>query len=176
MKFSHILIRWMPTFLAFPLAGLLASLALGPVQDLLSAAVAGAMVGAVLGLAQWWALKPLAISFDWAWSTAVATMVASPLAWAFTSYSTSVETMTLWGLIAGAVVGLGQVASQKLGMPKTLAWSALVAASWSLAWFISASVIVDIDSNYAIFGSTGAIAATALLALFVNPLLAKKRG
>ena len=176
MKLSQILVRWMPTFLAFPLAGLLASLAMGPIKDLLSAAVAGAMVGAVLGLAQWWALKPLAISFDWAWSTAVATMVASPLAWALTSYSTSVETMTTWGLIAGAVVGLGQIATQKLGLAKSLAWTALVAASWSLAWFVSASVIVDIDSNYAIFGSTGALAATALLAIFVNPILGKKRG
>lgn len=176
MKLSQILVRWMPTFLAFPLAGLLASLAMGPIKDLLSAAVAGAMVGAVLGLAQWWALKPLAISFDWAWSTAVATMVASPLAWALTSYSTSVETMTMWGLIAGAVVGLGQIATQKLGLQKTVAWTALVAATWSLAWFISASVIVDIDSNYAIFGSTGALTATALLAIFVNPILGKKRG
>ena len=176
MKLSQILVRWMPTFLAFPLAGLLASLAMGPIKDLLSAAVAGAMVGAVLGLAQWWALKPLAISFDWVWSTAVATMVASPLAWALTSYSTSVETMTMWGLIAGAVVGFGQIATQKLGLQKTLAWTALVAAAWSLAWFISASVIVDIDSNYAIFGSTGALAATTLLAIFLNPILGRKRG
>ncbi len=176
MKFSQILVRWMPTLLAFPLAGLLASLALGPIKNLLSAAVAGALVGALLGLAQWWALKPLAISFDWAWSTAVATMVASPLAWALTSYSTSVETMTLWGLIAGAVVGFGQIASQKLGLQRTLAWAALVAVTWGLAWFISASVIVDIDSNYAIFGSTGALTATALLAFGINPILAKKRG
>ena len=47
-------------------------------------------------------------------------------------------------------------------------------ATWALAWFISASVIVDAESSYAIFGSTGAIAATTLLSFAINPLLLKK--
>ena len=174
MKFSQILIRWMPTFLAFPLAGLIASLALGPIDNALEAAVAGADVGAILGLAQWWALKPLGLSFDWFWSTAVAGMVASPIAWTLTSYSTSVATLSIWGVIAGALVGLGQFASQKPKLKTLITWSALVSISWGLAWFTSASVIVDIDSNYAVFGSTGALVATALLGFFLNPVLAKK--
>lgn len=174
MRFSQIFVRWMPTFLAFPLAGLIASLALGPIDNPLEAAVAGADVGAILGLAQWWALKPLGVSFDWFWSTAVSGMVASPIAWTLTSYSTSVETLTIWGLIAGALVGLGQIASQRPNVKKTITWSVLVSISWGIAWFISASVIVDIDSNYAVFGSTGALVATALLGFFLNPVLAKK--
>lgn len=174
MTTRQILLRWLPTFFAFPLAGLIASLALGPIDNPLEAAIAGADVGALLGLAQWWALRPLHISFDWFWSSAVAGMVGSPIAWTFVSYSTSIESLAIWGLVAGAVVGCGQALSQRLKLKKTLFWTSLVSATWGLAWFVSASVIVDAEANYAVFGSTGAIVATTLLAFFVNLLFSKK--
>lgn len=174
MKKSQILLRWLPTFLAFPLGGLIAALALGPIRDPLSAAVSGAVVGCSLGIAQWWALKPLRVSFDWAWSTAVALMIASPLAWAAVSYSTSIEALSLWGLIAGALVGFGQALSQRLKLKQLLIWTLLVSPTWGFAWLISANVIVDADANYAIFGSTGAITATIILGFFINRLLSKK--
>ena len=175
MKATQILIRWVPTFLAFPLGGLLVVLALGPVTDPLAAAVSGAMVGSTLGLLQWWALRPLGLSFDWAWATAVALMVASPIAWAIVAYATSVSALTIWGLIAGAIVGLAQTLSQRLPLKRVVSWSALVSGAWGLAWFISANVIVDAEASYAVFGSTGALAATALLAIFVNPVLSRKK-
>lgn len=165
----------MPTFLAFPLSGLLAALALGAITDLLTAAISGAMVGSLLGLVQWVALKPLGITFDWAWATAVSLMLASPIAWLLTSYSTTVPALSIWGLVAGALVGLGQMLSQRVPITRAVGWAALVSVSWGIAWFVSANVIVDADSNYAIFGSTGAILATGLLALALNPLLSKKR-
>jgi len=175
LKATQILFRWIPTFLAFPLGGLLVVLALGPIRDPLAAAVSGAMVGSVLGLAQWWALKPLGISFDWAWATAVALMIASPIAWELVGYATSIEALTLWGLISGALVGLGQALSQRLAFARVLGWAVLVSTAWGLAWFISANVIVDAEASYAIFGSTGALTATALLALFLNPLLKRAK-
>lgn len=175
MKSTQILIRWVPTFLAFPLGGLLVVLALGPVRDPLAAAVSGAMVGSTLGLLQWWALRPLGLSFDWAWATAVALMVASPISWAIVAYSTSVSALTIWGLIAGAIVGLAQTLSQRLRLKRVVSWSALVSGAWGLAWFISANVIVDAEASYAVFGSTGAFTATALLAIFVNPVLSRKK-
>lgn len=175
LKATQILIRWIPTFLAFPLGGLLVVLALGPIRDPLAAAVSGAMVGATLGLLQWWALRPLGLSFDWVWATAVALMVASPIAWAIVSYSTSVSALTIWGLIAGAIVGLAQTLSQQLPLKRVVSWSVLVSSAWGLAWFISANVIVDAEASYAVFGSTGALTATALLAIFVNPVLSRKQ-
>ena len=175
MKATQILIRWIPTFLAFPLGGLLVVLALGPVRDPLAAAVSGAMVGLTLGLSQWWALRPLGLSFDWAWATAVALMVASPIAWAIVSYSTAIPALTIWGLTAGAIVGLAQALSQRLPLKGVVSWSMLVTGAWGLAWFISANVIVDAEASYAVFGSTGALAATALLAIFINPVLSRKK-
>ena len=175
MKTRQILFRWVPTLLAFPIAGLLASLAFGPIQNPVADAVSGAIVGCTLGLAQWWALKPLNISFDWVWSSGVALGLASPLAWSVISYSTSVESLTTWGLIAGAILGIGQVLSQRMELVKTLSWAALVSLAWGLAWFISANVIVDPESGYAVFGSTGALVATIFLGFFLNPVLAKKK-
>jgi hypothetical protein len=175
LKTTQILFRWLPTLLAFPIGGLLVVLTLGPIRDPLAAAVAGAVVGSVLGLAQWWALRPIAISFDWAWATAIGLMVASPVAWTLVDYSTSVLSLTLWGFIAGAIVGLGQALSQRLAWFKIIAWTVLVSGSWGVAWFISANVIVDAEASYAIFGSTGALAATVLLAIFLNPILSRTK-
>ena len=150
-------------------------LALGPVKDPLAAAVSGAMVGFTVGLIQWWALRPLRMSFDWAWVTAFALMVGSTLAWEIVSYSTAVPSLTLWGLIAGAVVGVAQAVSQRLPLNRVVSWSLLVSSAWGLAWFVSANVIVDAEVNYAVFGSTGALTSTALLAFFVNPVLSRKK-
>ena len=174
VKISQILWRWVPTFLAFPLSGLLAQLALGPIKSFWAAAVSGAMVGVTLGLAQWWALKPLKVSFAWAWATGVSMMVASVLAGLATQFATDIYSLTIWGVMAGAIVGLGQIATQRRGWMKSLIWSASVSLTWGLAWFISANVIVDAESSYAIFGSTGAIAATILLSVAINPVLSSK--
>ena len=174
VNFTRLLLRWLPTFLSFPLGGLLSQLALGPINNALSAAIAGAIVGAFLGLSQWWALRPIGVTFDWAWATAVSLMIASPIAGLVTQFETSVAALTTWGLVAGGLVGLGQFLTQRRGMAKTLIWVTCVSATWALAWFISANVIVDAESSYAIFGSTGAIVATALLLFAIKPLLAKK--
>lgn len=174
MRFTQLLLRWIPTFLAFPLGGLLATLAFGPIRDPLAAAVSGANVGLLLGLAQWWALKPLRLTFDWVWTTALALMISSPIAWALIDFSTTVGDLTIWGLITGSIVGLAQAASQRNPLHVNLMWAGLVGIAWGGAWFISSNVIVDADANYAIFGSTGAIVATSVLAFFVNALLNHK--
>lgn len=175
MRPTQILARWIPTFLAFPLGGLLAALSLGPIETALSAAVSGATIGFLVGIAQWWALRPLGVSFDWAWSSAVGLMIGSPIAWVLINFSTTITSLTIWGLITGAIAGLAQALSQRYTTGKSLGWAALVSGAWGLAWFISANVIVDAEAGYAVFGSTGAIVATALLALFINPILAKRK-
>lgn len=174
VTFTKLLLRWIPTFLSFPIGGLLAQFALGPINNFLSAAVSGAMVGAILGLSQWWALRPIGVTIDWAWATAVSLMIASPIAGLVTEFETSVIALATWGLVAGVLVGLGQFLTQRRGFAKAGIWAVCVSATWALAWFISASVIVDAESSYAIFGSTGALAATTLLSFAINPLLTKK--
>jgi TRAP-type C4-dicarboxylate transport system permease large subunit len=101
-------------------------------------------------------------------------MVASPLAWTVIDYNTTISNLTIWGLITGLIVGFSQAASQRKSNSARFSWSVLVSIAWGGAWFISANVIVDAGSNYAIFGSTGALTATLFLSLFINRLLAKQ--
>ena len=51
------LLAWAATLLAFPIAGLAARAVAGPVDKFWSAALAGAISGAVIGAAQWLALR-----------------------------------------------------------------------------------------------------------------------
>lgn len=175
MKATQILFRWLPTFLSFPLGGLLVVFLIGPVQDWLVAAVSGAIVGLTVGFAQWWALRPLEVSPSWVWGTGASLMIASPLAWEIIDYSTSRASLAFWGAITGGAVGLTQAMAQRVASIKIVSWSLLVASSWCLAWFISASVIVDAEANYAVFGSTGAIAAVSIQGLLLNRIFGKDK-
>ena len=51
-------LRWLPTFVGFPLGGLAAELVAGPVDGIAPALAGGAITGAVLGAVQSWGLGP----------------------------------------------------------------------------------------------------------------------
>lgn len=174
MKPKQIILRWLPTFLAFPIGGQLVVWIIGPVQNFFQALVAGAIVGATLGLLQLWALRPLEISKAWLWGSIIGLAVGSPMAWLVINFQTTVAALTVWGLIAGALLGIGQAVAIRLSVTQVATWVAAVSLTWGLAWFISANVIVDPEAQYAVFGSTGAIVATALLGLVLNHSLKKK--
>ena len=174
MKPKQVILRWLPTFLAFPIGGQLVVWIIGPVQNFFQALVAGAIIGATLGLLQLWALRPLGISRAWLWGSIVGLAVGSPIAWLLIDFQTSISALTIWGFVAGAFLGIGQAVSIRLPLSKAATWAAAISITWGLAWFISANVIVDAEAAYAVFGSTGAIVATALLGLILNFALKKK--
>ena len=64
-------LRWLPTFLGFPTGGLIAIAVLGPVTNLTTALAGGAVAGAVLGAAQWLALRSRLSKSEW-WIPATA--------------------------------------------------------------------------------------------------------
>lgn len=175
MSFKQLALRWLPTFLAFPLGGQIVVWLVGPVDTATKSAVAGLVVGAVLGALQWFALKPLGFSPLWILATALGLGVASPIAGLITEFQTTVTALTSWGFIAGLLGGLVQALSQKLTLGKVALWGLAVSATWGAAWFISANVIVDAEASYAIFGSTGALLATVILSVLINPVLAKSQ-
>ena len=51
-------LRWLVTFVGFPLGGLLAELVVGPVDTPLAAIAGGALTGLIVGAVQAWALRP----------------------------------------------------------------------------------------------------------------------
>ena len=155
--------RWLPTFLAFPIGGYITFATVGSVTDPASAAAGGLLAGAVIGAGQWLALRSEGIGGRWAAYTAVAMAAGSGLAAAATGSGTETADLLLLGVVAGAAVGAAQ--SALLGS-RRLAWTAITAGSWALAWFVSAAVLgQQADEGFVVFGSSGALVATLLTGL-----------
>ena len=156
-----ILRRWLPTFLAFPLGGLLAYETVGSVAGPASAAAAGLLAGAVIGTGQWLALRGEVIDWRWAAYTAAAMAAGSAAAALATGGGTETADLILTGAVAGVTVGAAQ--AKMIGRPD---WAIVTAASWALAWLISAGVLAQqADEGFVVFGSSGALVATVLTGL-----------
>lgn len=168
MKITEILIRWTPTFLAFPIAGVLSKLFFGSASTVAKSVGGGLVVGLVVGLIQFAALKKYGVTSSWIAATAIAVMIAGLInsyAFSFKFDSTSLAGS---GLIAGLLVGLGQSLSQSRELKFVALWSIATTIAWGVAWFITSKVIVDPESQYHIFGSSGAIVATLGLGVCIK--------
>jgi hypothetical protein len=164
--------RWLPTFLGFPLGGLIAIETVGSLHDPVSAAAGGLLAGAVIGGAQWLALRSEGMSARWVGYTAAAMAAGSALAAAITGAGTEVADVMLAGVITGATVGAAQSALLAGGRRASATWTAVNAAGWSLGWLATSQVIVDLDRGHHAFGSSGALLVTVLTALTLRRLLA----
>lgn len=162
MTRRHPLIRWIPTFLAFPLAGLVTVATVGPLTSPVAGALGGLLAGAIVGGGQWLALRGLGVGRAWWVATALATSLGTALGVALTDAGTSTGELALRGLVTGAVVGLGQgIAVRRPALP-TIAWTVTTSAAWGLGWWVTSRVIVDAERGYTTFGSSGAVLATLL--------------
>ena len=161
--------RWMVTFLGFPLGGLAADLLAGPVDSLVAALVGGLVTGAVLGAVR---------RGDSA--------AAGPPAGSGGSSPPRVGLMVGLGVGAGRgrlrhrphraassrapsaalAVGAAQavVLRPRLGR-LALAWPPALAAIWALGWAVTTAVGVQVDEQFTVFGSSGALVVTALTAV-----------
>ncbi len=163
MKLSEFLMRWTPTFLAFPLAGVASKLAFGSANSIIRSTGGGLIVGLVVGLIQFYALKKFGISVYWVWATAVAVMLAALVNSLIFSFKFNSESLTGMGLVAGLFVGLAQAFSQSKDLKFVLFWTIATSFAWAIAWFITSKVIVDPEARYHIYGSSGALVTTVLL-------------
>jgi hypothetical protein len=154
--------RWIPTFLAFPIGGLLAIETVGGIDNPATAAAGGLIAGAVIGAGQWLALRPTGITTRWIGFTAAAMAAGAALATALDGAGTGRADVMLLGLVGGAAVGAAQATLLKRG---ALAWAATTAAAWALGWLVTSGVIVDIERGHHVFGASGAILVTLLTGL-----------
>jgi hypothetical protein len=164
--------RWLPTFLAFPLGGLLAIETVGSLHDPVSAAAGGLLAGAVIGGGQWLALRSRGIGRRWAGYTAAAMAAGSALAAGLTGSGTELTDVMLTGLVTGAAVGAVQSTLLARGRRVAAAWTVVTAAGWSLGWLATWATIVDIERGYHVFGSSGALVVTVVTGLTLRRVLA----
>jgi len=168
MKMTELLIRWVPTLLAFPIGGALAKLAFGGASNLGKSVGGGLIVGITVGLIQFVALKKFGINTSWIAATAIATVLAAVInSYAF-SFKFDSASLTGSGLVAGLIVGIAQSLSQTRDIKFILVWSISTMVAWAIAWLITSKVIVDPEAQYQIFGSSGALIATVGLGVVLK--------
>jgi hypothetical protein len=169
---------WLPTFLGLPLGGLAASLTVGPIQTPLEALVGGALAGAIIGLAQWLALRSLyGVRPVWILSTALGLALGLTVGVALfgtvTNTVTNTFTDTLTLLARGFVTGLGVGAAQAFAL-RDLSfplWTLAVALLWALAWPLTGLVIgASLENDYAVFGASGALFFTLMSGVALRTL------
>jgi hypothetical protein len=172
-------LRWIPTFLAFPLAGLSAMLLFGPLTNALVGLGGGLLAGAIIGGAQWLALGSRA---GWRWFVGTSVAMAAGLALSVlivgppTAPPSAIVTGLLTGAIVGGVQGLvlgsrsGAIA-KTAGVTAGVIWTGGVSAAWGLGWLVTSAVIVDIDRGHVVFGASGALLATVITGVALRLIL-----
>lgn len=155
--------------LGFPIGGYAANLTVGAVDSVGPAIAGGLIAGAVVGAAQWLALRQFV---PWLWIAATSVGMGIGLAVGAAAVDYSVDRADL--MLMGAISGLGVGALQALllarqGFVDSAWWAVANPPIWGVAWLISSYVIsANIDERFTNFGASGVI----LYALVTGLLLA----
>jgi hypothetical protein len=158
------ILRWLGSFIGFPLGGLAAIVLVGPVDTHITAVLGGLVTGTVLGTAQ-----ALALGLDrrtagaWVIATAVGLALGLTLGSGLVDFDTGMRDLAVQGLVSGALVGVAQaeVLRARVGRLAAL-WPAYLAGAWALGWTITTAVGVQVEDHFAVFGAAGAITVAAL--------------
>jgi len=163
----RITLRWMVSFLGFPLGGFLAVTLIGPVDSLGAALGGGLLTGAVLGAVQVWAMGAAAPrAAAWIVATALGLMGGLGLGAWLVDYQWDIGSLVVQGLVSGALVGAAQavVLLPRLGA-LVLVWPLALGGIWAAGWAVTTSAGIQVDEHFTVFGSSGALVVTLLTAV-----------
>jgi len=172
-SWQRIVLRWMPTFLGFPAGGLAAKLIIGPIDSVGAALAGGAISGAALGIAQWLGFRRSGLAPEpWVAATAAGMAIGLTAGASAVDFGTTTGALAAQGAICGAIVGTAQatILFRRLGRIAAL-WPVALAGLWALGWTTTAAAGIDVEAQYTVFGSSGAVvvtAATSVLAIALN--------
>ena len=99
----------------------------------------------------------------WITATTAGLALGLTLGSAAVDYGTSIDDLVIKGAICGLAVGIAQ-ASTLRGRVAYL-WAPALSALWALGWAITSSIGVDVETQYTVFGSSGALVVTAVTAV-----------
>ena len=163
--------RWMVSFAGFPLGGVRRHAAHRPRRQPGQRLAGGLITGTVLGAVQAWAPRPTAGSSPPGSSPPrVGLSVGLAVGAALVGYATGLGDLAVQGAVSGPAVGLAQavVLRPRIGRV-AFAWPVHLAATWAAGWTITTAIGVQVDEQFTVFGSTGAIVVTALTAVLPVP-------
>ncbi len=155
--------------LGFPIGGLIANLIVGAIDSVGAALAGGLIAGAVIGAAQWLALRSL-VPRLWIAATSVGMAAGLAVGAALVDYGIDRGDLVILGAITGlGVGGLQALVLARHGVPGAVWWAVLNPLAWALAWLVTSYVITgNVDERFTNFGASG----TLLYALLTAFLLA----
>jgi hypothetical protein len=115
-------------------------------------------VGAIIGAAEWLALRQLV---SWLWILATTAGMAGGLVAgaALVDYGIDRGDLALMGAVNGFAMGVMQaLVLARHRIPGAFWWAVANPPAWALGWFVSSYVIArNIDERFPIFGASGAL-------------------
>ena len=151
---------WVAVALAFPIAGYIGWKISGPVDTVEAALIGGALTGAGLGAAQWWAAKGvLGRAVAWISSSAAGYAIGLAAGAALVGYDTDIGALALMGLVSGASLGAAQglVLARQGNRRLGAAWGAAMPVLFALAWVPTTVIGVSVENQFTVFGAAGAV-------------------
>ena len=152
---------------SLPIGGYIADLVVNGVDSTGTALVGGLIVGAVIGAAEWFALRHR-VSWLWIPATIAGMAIGLVAGAALVDYGIGRGDLALMGAVNGLAVGVMQaLVLARHRIPGALWWAVANPPAWALGWFVSSYVISrNIDERFPIFGASGALV-FGLLTLFL---------
>jgi hypothetical protein len=163
---------WTVGFVAFPIAGVLATAVTGRVNDVASALVGGLVAGAVIGTGQWLVARRLLDPRTWIPATAVAMGIGLAVGAGVVGYGTSLGELALMGFITGIPLGAAQAYLLRDRLANAWVWAVAMPLLWALGWTVTTAGGIDVDRQFAVFGAYGAITFMALSGVLLDRLRA----
>jgi hypothetical protein len=163
---------WTAGFLAFPIAGALATALVGRINDVGSALLGGMVAGAVIGAGQWLVARRLLDPRTWIPATAVAMGIGLMAGAWVVGYGTSLGELALMGAITGIPLGAAQAYLLRDRVANAWVWAAAMPLLWALGWTVTTAGGIDVDRQFAVFGAYGAITFMALSGVLLDRLRA----
>jgi hypothetical protein len=143
---------------SLPIGGYVADLVVDGVDSVAAALAGGLIVGAIVGVAEWFALRRW-VSWLWVPATIVGMAAGLVAGAALVDYGIGRLDLVLMGAVNGLGVGVVQaLVLARHRIPGAVWWAVANPPAWALGWFVSSYVISrNIDERFPIFGASGAI-------------------
>jgi hypothetical protein len=144
--------------ISFPIGGLLADLVVDGVDSVGAALAGGLIAGAVIGAAEWFALKRW-VSLLWIAATSLGMAAGLAVGAALVDYGIGRGDIVLMGAITG--IGVGVLQALVLARHRVAGawwWAVANPPAWALGWLVTSYVITkNVKEQFTNFGASGCV-------------------